>query len=106
MTARKKLIAWSILALSLLLWYFLRHQHEMVTPVLLGTTVLVLLRELDLFRGPRLPLYAGVAVMIANAFLPVGRAIHLALACLSMGLLAVSFWARERAPTGPDANDT
>ena len=104
MTDKKKLIAWGILGLSLLLWVVFRHQHPMVTPVLLGATVLALLRELELFRGRRLPLYAGVAVMIANAFLPVDQNAHLLLALLSMTLLALSYWSREKAKAGTARN--
>ncbi len=91
MNERQKLIAWIILGLSLALWFFLREKDPMVTPVLLAVTVLVLLAELGRLRARRIPLYAGIVLLIANAFLNVAAAIHATLALGSMVLFLLAF---------------
>ena len=110
MNDNKKLIAWGVLGVSLLIWLFFRDRHPMVTPVLLGLTVVVLLREIGPLRFACLPFYAGVLLLIGNIFIePLDEAMRASLGLTGVALVLLAFFLgrrKSRTEPGMGADDS
>lgn len=105
MKEQNKVVAWGILGGSLVLWLLLRGQHPMVTPVLIGVTLVVLARELNLVRALRIPLYAGVALVAGNLLLEgLDDGLRIAISVLGIALVLLASYLGRRA--GGDADST